>query len=76
MTLTLDPVLENALNRYAQRQGISPETLAMNVLREKFAAIDTPIEPQDAWERLLLGTGKDCGVSLSDEALSSEGIYE
>ena len=32
--------------------------------------------PRDEFERLLVSLGKDCGVSLSDEALSSEGIYD
>jgi predicted DNA-binding antitoxin AbrB/MazE fold protein len=35
-----------------------------------------PLEPQDDWERGLLGIAKDCGVSLSNAAVSSEGIYE
>ncbi len=33
-------------------------------------------EPRDDWERLLREAATDCGVSLSDEDLSSEGIYE
>ena len=32
--------------------------------------------PRDEWERRLLAIGTDCGVSLSDEALSSEGLYD
>lgn len=35
-----------------------------------------PIEPQDDWERSLLATGQDCGISLSDAGVSSEGLYE
>jgi hypothetical protein len=34
------------------------------------------LEPLDDWERLLFGIGTDCGVSLPDAALSSEGLYE
>ncbi len=33
-------------------------------------------QPRDEFERLLMSLGTDCGVSLSDEALSSDGIYE
>jgi hypothetical protein len=33
-------------------------------------------EPQDEWQRRLRQAASDCGVSLSDEAVSSEGIYE
>ena len=32
--------------------------------------------PRDDWERRLLAIGTDCGVSLSDEALSSDGLYD
>jgi predicted RNA-binding protein with PUA-like domain len=35
-----------------------------------------PIAPRDDWERVLLGVATDCGTSLSDSAVSSEGIYE
>jgi hypothetical protein len=33
-------------------------------------------ESQDEWERRLREAASDCGVSLSDEALSSEGLYD
>jgi hypothetical protein len=32
-------------------------------------------EPLDEWEEDILSLAMDCGVSLSDEAVSSEGIY-
>jgi len=35
-----------------------------------------PFEPQDGWERRLAAASSPCGVSLSNEAVSSEGIYE
>lgn len=31
--------------------------------------------PQDEWERRLRGIATDCGVILSDEALSREELY-
>ncbi|MBC7854702.1 MAG: hypothetical protein IAF94_14815 [Pirellulaceae bacterium] len=34
------------------------------------------LEPRDEWERLLLSAASDCGVALSSEALSSEGLYD
>jgi predicted DNA-binding antitoxin AbrB/MazE fold protein len=34
------------------------------------------IEPRDEWERQLLGVARDCGVSLQDTAVSSDGLYE
>jgi predicted DNA-binding antitoxin AbrB/MazE fold protein len=32
--------------------------------------------PPDQWERLVLGLAMDCGISLPDSAVSSEGLYE
>jgi hypothetical protein len=35
-----------------------------------------PPIPHDEWGRRLRSIATDCGVSLSDEALSSEGFYK
>jgi hypothetical protein len=75
MTITLGPELAAALNEVARRQGVAPDVLALTVLRERFLAPPT-IQPQDEWERRLLGLARDCGVSLSDEALSREELYD
>ena len=32
------------------------------------------IEPRDEWERQLLGVARDCGVTLPDSAVSSDGL--
>ena len=76
MDITLSPELEAALSEAARRQGVSPEVLALNVLRERFLPRAPVIEPRDEWERGLLAAARDCGVSLSDEAVSSEGLYD
>lgn len=76
MTITLGPDLEAALNELARRQGISPEAVIASVVREQFAVTVPFDEARDEWERLVRGTGTDCGVSLSDTALSSEGLYD
>lgn len=75
MIITLDPKLEAALNESARRQGIAPETLVLKILRER---ILTPalLEPRDEWERGLRALATDCGVSLSNEALSREELYD
>jgi hypothetical protein len=75
MTLTLEVDLEAALNEQARRQGVAPEVLAVNALRERFLAA-AALQPRDEWERGLLEAARDCGVSLSNTALSSEGLYE
>jgi hypothetical protein len=76
MVLTLGPELESALNAFAQKQGIAPEQAALSVLSERLLASDERLKPRDEWERQLLSIASDCGVALSDEAVSSEGIYE
>lgn len=75
MVITLDPELEAALNEVARHQGVAPEALALKVLRERIPDMAVLI-PRDEWERNLLALGRDCGVSLSDWAVSSEGIYD
>jgi hypothetical protein len=76
MIITLGPDLEATLTRLARQQGVAPEVLALDALREKFLAPTSPVQPQDEWERHLLSLAKDCGVSLSDANLSREEMYE
>jgi hypothetical protein len=75
MNLTLDPKLEAALDEEAQRQGLGPETLALNALREKFIPRQ-PIEARDDWERRVLAAGSDCGVSIPASALTRDELYD
>jgi hypothetical protein len=75
MVVTLDPRLEAALKEQANREGLAPEELALRFLRERLIAA-APLEPRDEWERGLLEAARDCGVSLPDSALSSEGLYD
>jgi hypothetical protein len=74
MTITLPPDLESALKAKAEHLGTSPETVALDALREKFPPSRPPIEPRDEWELRLLEIGVDCGVSIPNEVLSSEGL--
>ena len=75
MVITLGSDLESALNDAAHKQGIAPEVLAINTLRARFLAAAT-LQPRDEWERDVLAVAQDCGVSLPDSALSSEGLYD
>ncbi len=74
MIVTLDPNLEAALKEQANRQGLSPEELALQVLRERL--LTAMPEPRDEWERELLEAARPWGVSLPDAALTSEGLYD
>jgi hypothetical protein len=76
MVLTLGPELEAVLSELARRQGVSPEALALQALRERFLGATPADGPRDEWERKLRQVATDCGVSLPDAALSSEGLYE
>jgi hypothetical protein len=75
MVITLDPELDAALREVARRQGVTPETLVLNALREQFL-VAAALQPRDEWERGLLAAARDCGVSLPNSALSSEGLYD
>lgn len=76
MVITLSPELEAALNEAASRRGVAPDVLVIDTLRERFLGADSSLQPQDEWERGLLAAARDCGVSLSNAALSSEGLYD
>ena len=75
MVIALDPELDAVLRELARRHGIAPEKLALDALRERFLAGAT-LSPQDDWERGLIAAARDCGVSLPDSALSSNGLYD
>jgi hypothetical protein len=75
MDITLDAELRAAMDPVASQRGISAEDLALEALKREFLP-KPQFEPRDDWERLLLTAASDCGVSLSNEALSSEGLYE
>ena len=76
MVITLGPDLEKALVEAARRQGVAPEDLALQTLRVGFQPLAARDEPRDEWEQRLRRVATDCGGSLSDSALSSEGLYE
>ena len=76
MTIELGSELETRLAAMAQQSGKTPEEFALEVLTKQVMPRLSPLEPQDDWERRLLALGKPCRVSLSNEALSSEGLYD
>jgi len=75
MVITLDAELDQVLREAARQRGIAPETLVLSTLRQQFLAAIVP-QPRDDWERGLLAAARDCGVSLPDSAVSSEGLYD
>ena len=75
MVITLPSHLESALAAQAQRRGVDPETLALDLLRQHLLPAAPPT-PVDEWERRLFAAAVDCGVSVSDDALSRDGLYD
>ncbi|MGI4788090.1 MAG: hypothetical protein ACRYFS_04490 [Janthinobacterium lividum] len=77
MTIALTPDLEQKLAQKAQELGTTPESFILGKLQEEFAPPSQKqrLEPQDEWERRLRQASSPAGVALSDEAVSSEGIY-
>ncbi len=71
MVIELDAELERDLADSAARDGVTPEVLAAKILRESLVLL-----PRDDWERRLLAGAIDCGVSLPNEALTSEAMYD
>ena len=76
MTIKLEPTLEAALTEAARQQGTTPDALAAKILREQLPVTTPAIEAQDEWERELMSLASDCGVSLSNESLGREHLYE
>lgn len=76
MVINLTPPLEAALSEQARQRGVAPEMLALSALQDRFLPNVPPVEPRDDWERKLFGAALDCGVSLPDSALSSDGLYD
>lgn len=75
MTIDLSSDLTAVIVERAKALNTTPEALAQKALRDKFLP-KLPFEPQDEWERNLFSAAIDCGVSLSDWALSSDGLYD
>jgi hypothetical protein len=75
MVINLPPDLEATVDETAKRQGVTSESLVLSVLRQHLASA-MRIQPQDEWERRLLAIATDCGVSLSNLDVSSEGLCD
>ena len=75
MVISIGQKLEAVLNEKARRQGVTAEALALAALEDRFLS-NLEEDSRDDWERQLRRLRVNCGVSLSDAAVSSEGIYE
>jgi hypothetical protein len=76
MVIHITAELEAVLSDKARSLGVSAEEMALEALRHRFLGQVVPVEARDEWERRLFDAALDCGVSVPDSALSSDGLYE
>ena len=79
MTIKLTSDLEEMIRKQADERRTTPEAIIMGVLRERFlppSECAPPRQAADDFRAWLQRLATHCGVSLSDEAVSSEGLYE
>jgi predicted DNA-binding antitoxin AbrB/MazE fold protein len=75
MNEPIDAIYENGILRPVVPLSL-PDKTRVKITLEAQPTIPVAVEPQDEWERRLLELATDCGVSLSNAAVSSEGLYE
>ncbi len=75
MSQEIDAIYDNGVLRPLVPLSL-PDQARVKVTVETPSGRSTTISPHDEWERQLLQLAKDCGVSLSDSAVSSEALYE
>jgi len=78
MVVALNPEMEKLVKDQAERTGKTPEEVVNNALRRGLLPPpdSASLAPRDDWEELLASIPVRTGVSLTDEQVSSEGIYE
>lgn len=65
-----------ALEKFAAEKGVSPKDAVKIILSRTLGPYMPPFVPKNDWERRLLAMGTNCGVSLTDEQVGREYIYE
>lgn len=71
----IDAIYDNGVFRPLLPLSL-PEKSLVKLSIDSQSAGEARLAPRDEWELRLLGIAKDCGVSLPDSAVSSEGLYE
>lgn len=74
--VTLPPELERVAIEQAQRAGKSPQDFVLALLERSLLPADTSPASAEEWRRRLEAASVDCGSSLTNEAVSSNGIYD
>lgn len=75
MSQQIDAIYDNGVLKPLVPLSL-PDKARVTLTVETHQVRSAGVQPHDEWERLLRGLAKDCGVSLPDLAVSSEGLYE
>lgn len=76
MTINLDAELEAKLTALAEANGMAPDEYVRLLLRQQ--VVPKAVRPlsDEEFERRLRSIATDCGVSLTNEQLSREEMYD
>jgi len=72
--VTLPTELERLAVEQARRAGKSPQDFVLGILRQSLLAPNSTPATKQEWRQKLTMASADCGTSLSDDALSSDGL--
>ena len=76
MIIEINGELEAAIAAAAMNAGTTTEELALRCLNSAFSKPTEHYMPRDEWERQMFSIISDCGISLPDSVLSSDGYYD
>jgi hypothetical protein len=81
MTIQLSADLQAAVDAEANRLGTTPESLVVQTLRMRFIKLPKPGKPmtneqKEEWLARLRAIAQPCGVTLTDEQMSREMLYD
>ena len=76
MTIEIGPELESVLASIAKDTGTTAAELALSILTQQLPAKFVPRMSADEFQRHLQAAASPCGVSLTDQDLSRETIYD
>jgi hypothetical protein len=80
MTISLSAELEQFIRKRADERHTTPEAIVIEALGELFSESfderSLQLQTPSDWSVILDSLAIHCGVSLNDEAVSSEGLYD
>jgi hypothetical protein len=74
--ITLPTELERVAIEQARRAGKSPQDFVLAILRQSLLSPSSTPAIAQQWHQKLTTVAVDCGTSLSNDALSSTGLYD